>query len=183
MAATQRRGWRVGSGPEDDAVVQLERCFDRARPSLYRSAFAVSRDHHASEDALQDGFVRMRTHLDDFAAHPHPVAWMHRIVVNTAIDAWRKHRKTSPYDNPDLGGHSPASISPTDGVDLWMLVGELTPDHQTVLILHYVAGLRIREISKLHGCSTGTTKSRLSRARSELRELLLNSEGTVDDAT
>jgi RNA polymerase sigma factor (sigma-70 family) len=125
-----------------------------------------------AEDVLQDGFVKVFTHLHQFKADGEIGAWIRRIMVNTAINYLKKNSRYQSelafseipmhpvhFDNPEI--HLQAK-------ELADLIRQLPPGFQTILNLHAVEGFTHVEIGQILGINEGTSRSQYSRARALL---------------
>jgi len=133
---------------------------------------------------LQDAFVRGFEKLDQFHGESSFYTWIYRIAVNLALSGHRKGRnrrfsrlsqpgKNQPVaDPPDRSPGSDPSFA-LERLEREAIVeaalGELGPEHRAVVILKDFDGRRYAEISSLLNIPVGTVRSRLYRARSELR--------------
>ncbi len=154
----------------------------------YNVAYRILDDPDAAADATQDGFLKAYRKLDQYRGGSFK-AWLLRIITNTCYDLLRAHRRrpTSSLDkDPEEGdGEHDATLldtaeRPDDYVMRQELAGtiqaainQLPPDQRTVLVLSDVEGMNYQEIAEATGAALGTVKSRLSRARAHLRDLLL----------
>lgn len=141
-------------------------------------------DSHDAEDAAQDTFVKAYRNLDDFKPEASLYTWLYRIAVNTCIDYRRKPFFESLFKRSGEGEEltiDPAADSPSPerlyeskemGRALQKSLKRLSPKLRTVLILKEVEGLSYEEIAAVLEVSTGTVKSRISRAREEIRALM-----------
>ena len=112
-------GWRSapGSGvPSSGSVADLERLFREHWPRAYRAALLVTRDAAAAEDIAQEAFLAAVRNLDRFDRRRPFAPWLHRIVVNRAIDWTRARRLRAEVE---LGDHRPGRLQPEpDGTAL-----------------------------------------------------------------
>jgi RNA polymerase sigma-70 factor (ECF subfamily) len=138
-------------------------------------------------DIAQDAFVKAYAKLRSFDASSAFYTWLYRIAVNTAIDFLRR-RKSRPADSLDddkftTVGFEPASQNPRSNPErvaildeqrraLRTSIGRLSNKLRAVLVLHDVEGLSQEEVAEILRVPVGTVKSRVSRARAELRTLL-----------
>ncbi|AMQ01742.1 ECF subfamily RNA polymerase sigma-24 factor [Pedobacter cryoconitis] len=145
-------------------------------------------DFDAAE-VLNDGFLKVFTHIEKYDLEKPFKPWLARIITNTAIDRYRMNLKFSDHD--DVNDHEEigqaASIYEQLAYkDLLVLVQKLSPAYRTVFNLYAIDGYSHEEIASLLKISTGTSKSNLFKARQQLREKLavLNvnkpAEGTAD---
>jgi RNA polymerase sigma-70 factor (ECF subfamily) len=155
------RGARRGS------VDDLERLFREHWPRAYRAARLVTRDDAAAEDIAQEAFLAAVRNLDRFDRRRPFAPWLHRIVVNRAIDWTRARRLRAEVE---LGEHVPAAAAEPDG-DTFAHIADLPPEHRAVVVLRYVLEYTPGEIAELLGLPRGTVNSRLRRGLDRMREL------------
>ena len=154
---------------------------------LYAMAMRLTGDPHVAEDLVQDTVVRAYRAILRFDGR-HPRAWLLTILRNTNINRARKRTPTLLHD-PDAAFAQLAGrgADARDGTAEPAVHGELHPaleqallelsaDHQAVVALVDVDGLRYREAARLLGVPEGTVMSRLHRARRRLRDALAESE-------
>ena len=138
-------------------------------------------------DITQDALVKAYAKLRSFDASSAFYTWLYRIAINTAIDFLRR-RKSRPVDSLDDErftevGFEPPSKDPAadpekvataheQAAALRTAIGKLSEKLKSVLVLHDVEGLSQEEVAEILKVPVGTVKSRVSRARAELRELL-----------
>jgi RNA polymerase sigma-70 factor (ECF subfamily) len=142
------------------------------RPA-YRAAYLIVRDQAAAEDIAQEAFLSALRSLDRFDRRRPFAPWLHRIVVNRAIDwsrarALRREvgeagRPTEPQENP--GVH-----------DVTDALGRLSAEHRAVVVLRYMLGYTPGEIAKFLDLPRGTVNSRLRRALDQLGDRLREDE-------
>jgi len=153
---------------QNGSVDDLERLFRAHWPRAYRAALLVTNDAAASEDIAQEAFLAAVRNLDRFDRRRPFAPWLHRIVVNRAIDWTRARRLRAEVE---LGEHvaSAPDVEPGDGT--FARIGELSPEHRAVVVLRYVLEYTPGEIAKLLDLPRGTVNSRLRRGLDRLREL------------
>ena len=153
--------------------------------SVYRTAYRVLGERAAAEDATQDAFVSAFKHIRAFRGGSFK-AWLLRIVTNVCYDQLRaKQRRPATLlddadeDKPDSDRIPDRAESPEEFAERQELgsliqrgIGTLAPDHRLTLVYADVEGLSYEEIAQAMGTNVGTVKSRLSRARAELRDFL-----------
>lgn len=174
---------RVIGGDEEAFGILVERYQDRI--------FSAVRNYVSNpDDAIdisQEAFVKAYTKLKSFDAGSAFYTWLYRIAINSAIDFLRR-RKSRPADSLDDErfteiGFEPASHDPrTDPLGVATLheqtrtlrsaIARLSDKLRTVLVLHDIEGLSQEEVAKILEVPVGTVKSRVSRARAELKTLL-----------
>ncbi len=131
---------------------------------LYRAALAILGQRQEAEDAVQDAFL---TYLEKAPADlENPGGWLMRVLVNGAKSRLRrKWRQVLPLPE-DLSVQGPEERRELE--ELW----QLPPRDRAVIHLFYYQGYSAQEIAQMTGERPGTVRSRLSRARQRLRELL-----------
>jgi RNA polymerase sigma-70 factor, ECF subfamily len=153
----------------------------------YNVAYRILSDPDAAADATQDGFIKAYSKLNQYRGGSFK-AWVLRIVTNTCYDVLRarKRRPTSSLESEDQDAEHDSKLldkaeRPDDFVIRQELAGiiqaaisQLPPDQRTVLVLCDVEGLDYQEIAEATGIALGTVKSRLSRARARVRDILLS---------
>ena len=138
-------------------------------------------------DIVNDGFVKLFNHFPKFKLHEDAVnekmllAWLKKIMINTAIDELRKNELM-----PEIGGISDSDWTISDPhqdadqsllyKDLIVLIKELPPAYRIVFNLYVIDGYSHDEISKMLGMAAGNSKSNLSRGRSLLRKKIKSLE-------
>ena len=160
------RAWIRGA--QRGSVADLERLFREHWPRAYRAALLVTGDAAAAEDIAQEAFLSAVRHLDRFDRRRPFAPWLHRIVVNRAID-WTRARKLRA--EVELGATVSAPQLPERDGTVLGRIGDLTPEHRAVVVLRYVLEYTPGEIAELLDLPRGTVNSRLRRGLDRLREL------------
>jgi RNA polymerase sigma factor (sigma-70 family) len=132
-----------------------------------------------AKEVLNDAFLKVFTKLDQYNESLSFKGWVHRILVNTAIDYYRKHR----YDEPNLdlayAQHieiQEDAIATMNTKEVLKLVQQLSPSYRIVFNLAVVEGYSHEEIAKTLNISEGTSKSNLARAKTRLQQLILQEQ-------
>jgi RNA polymerase sigma-70 factor (ECF subfamily) len=151
----------------------LEQLFRSHWPRAHRAALLVVGDPAAAEDIAQEGFLAAVRALDRFDRSRPFGPWLHRIVVNRAID-WARARSL----RRELGmDDAPEPVAPererADRADeLAVALAELGPEHRAVIVLRYLLDYTPGEIAELLELPRGTVNSRLRRGLDRLEEVL-----------
>jgi len=157
------RAWIRGA--QRGSVDDLERLFRAHWPRAYRAARLVTGDSAAAEDIAQEAFLAAIRNLDRFDRRRPFGPWLHRIVVNRAIDWTRARRLRAEVE---LGDTVAAPAYQRNGFpDL----GDLSPEHRVVIVLRFVLEYTPGEIADLLELPRGTVNSRLRRGLDHLKEL------------
>lgn len=135
-----------------------------------------------AHDVVQDAFVQAFLKLHSFQGQSKFYTWLYRIAFNTAASSRRKHRPNLSLDQSrEHGGQEPlyAGEAPHDHIlrtervsRVQRALGTLSEDHRTILVLREMDGLAYEEIAEILELPVGTVRSRLFRARMQLREEL-----------
>jgi RNA polymerase sigma-70 factor (ECF subfamily) len=150
--------------------------------NLCRYTLGNDRD---ADDAAQDTFIKSYRGLKDFKPKKPFYTWLYRIAVNTCLDYRRKSASESFHQSrlPDaavLSAFPASEPSPEKlyelketGKTLELALAKLPRKLRTVIILREIEQLTYEEIAEIMNSSMGTVKSRISRAREMLRDLLI----------
>lgn len=169
---------------------QLDAIVLRYQDMVYRIAALRMRHQADAEDVFQEVFIRLVRHAGKLRSEEHIKAWLIRVTINCCnslhADAFRN--KTVPYDDGlEKSGDSededaqwttaPALMAEDEyGEDgdgsLMEAVKRLPPAYRDVIYLFYYEELPVRRIADILGASEGAIKTRLSRARSILKDRL-----------
>ncbi|EYD76941.1 RNA polymerase, sigma-24 subunit, ECF subfamily [Rubellimicrobium mesophilum DSM 19309] len=160
---------------EASAMARFEQEVLALRPALCAFARRLARQESDAEDLVQDTILRALAARARFREGSNLKAWLFTIMRNAFNTGWRRSRReTLPGPEAiEAGVVTPA----LQGTGLWAretmgrLLHDLSPAHREILILVPVLGLGYEEAAEVCGCSVGTIKSRLSRARAALAVL------------
>jgi len=129
-----------------------------------------------AEDILQDGFVKIFQKIDTFKGNGSLEGWMKRIMVNTALDAYRKaknFRHSIDIDTIEYTAETHQHVLESMGAkDLLLLIKTMPRGFRTVFNLYAIEGFAHKEIAEMLEITESTSKSQYSRARAYLQKLL-----------
>lgn len=160
---------------------------ERYEGRVYNLACSILGDREIARDAAQTAFIRAYQALPGFRADSGFYTWLYRIAVNVCLNAAQKEKRrrdsTSLDTLLDSGHFSTEHLwerrTPAGDFERLRLqetiqevLNLISPDHRLVIVLKDIEGMSQEEISRTLNCSVGTVKSRLSRARAHLRDLL-----------
>jgi RNA polymerase sigma-70 factor, ECF subfamily len=157
-------------GAQAGSKADLEELFRRHWPPAYRAAYYVVYDRAAAEDIAQEAWLSAIRALDRFDRRRPFGPWLHRIVVNRAIDwararALRKEIEAS-AEGPAAEG-AEHDLAARDELDA--ALATLSPERRAVVVLRYMLDYTPGEIAELLELPRGTVNSRLRRALDELQ--------------
>ena len=167
----------MGAGRDERASVRaaqrgsasgIEALFRLHWPRAYRAAYLVVHDGAAAEDIAQEAFLAAVRNLDRFDRGRPFGPWLHRIVVNRAIDWTRARQLRGEAELADVLA-APDAPAPLDGSLLGALAA-LPPEHRAVIVLRHLLEYTPGEIAELLGLPRGTVNSRLRRGLDSLKE-------------
>jgi RNA polymerase sigma-70 factor (ECF subfamily) len=158
-------------GAQRGSVSDLEELFRAHWPRAYRAAYLVTHDAAAAEDIAQESFLAALRALDTFDRRRPFGPWLHRIVVNRAIDWTRARRLRAEVElSKSVPAERERPRAPRD--DVLAALARLAPEHRAVVVMRYLLEFTPGEIAEALGLPRGTVNSRLRRGLDALREEL-----------
>jgi RNA polymerase sigma factor (sigma-70 family) len=133
-------------------------------------------------DILHEGFIKVFKHIASYQPGTALSAWIRRIMVNTAIDYYRKNsrRRTDDLETAyDLSNDDADAISQCSEQDILQAITQLTPAYRTVFNLYVIEGFSHREISEQLDITESTSRSNLVKARLKLQAILTSKNAIV----
>jgi len=177
----------LASALAQDVDLHFERMVREYQDRLYGFALRLTSRPEDAEEAVQDAFVRayraLKTYPSGRIRSMALRAWLYQITLNVVRNRFRRKR----HPTEALDGAAAQSVAdPAEGPearlemarqrqDLASLVGKLPTRYRTPLVLRYVEGLKLEEVSEILGQPLGTTKSNVHRAINALREAITQS--------
>jgi len=168
-------------------VIAFEELISGYEKKVYNTAYRYFENMEDARDITQEIFLKIFTSLKHFKQGSSFSTWLYRIAVNTCIDfSRRKKEDTLPIpDDMDANGTGLGEYSkqPEDVVESKELrkalneaIRALPEDQRICVVLRDIQGFSYMEIGQILNCSAGTVKSRISRSRRALKEILLKRE-------
>lgn len=154
---------------------------ERHQDRLYNAMTHVLGSAEEARDVVQDAFVQAYTKLATFQRTAAFYTWLYRIAFNLAISRRRKHHPTESIErNRELSGNEPIDQSaPTDRLEheerahqVRRALSMLSDEHRSILVLRDIDDRAYEDIAEILDVPVGTVRSRLHRARLQLREQL-----------
>jgi RNA polymerase sigma-70 factor, ECF subfamily len=158
------RAWVRGA--QNGSVDDVESLFRAYWPRAFRAAYLVAHDAAAAEDIAQEAFLAAIRSLDRFDRRRPFGPWLHRIVVNRAID-WARARRLRAEAELAAEVPAPEPPDPESGALLRALAA-LPPDHRAVIVLRHLLEYTPGEIAEVLDLPRGTVNSRLRRGLDRL---------------
>lgn len=168
----------------DKSIKRTERFMRHAMAahgnSVYLVALAQTRSEADAQDVAQDVFCRLLTDDTAFTSDEHLRAWLLRVTVNRCRELWRTPWRRRVESADDVGRELPAPGTGTEDAALaelradpvWQALQALPEKLRAVALLHYVEEYTTEEIARIVGSPPTTVRTRLHRARKQMRETL-----------
>lgn len=144
--------------------------------------YSTSREE--ASEVLNDSFMKVFHHLDRYDTAKPFTGWFRRILINTAINYYKKNLKHQYVQDIDTAPPVPVTrdiISHLSYQEIIGLVQQLSPTYRTVFNLYVIDGYSHEEIASMLLISEGASKSNLSRARANLRNMLKKSHEEIHE--
>lgn len=176
----------------------FEELVNENTPAIYSLLVRLVKNSEEAEDLTQETFIKAFRHIDQFRAEASLRTWLFRIAINEARNYfrwWKRRHWSSSVGLDDVKGLDKVSLPREDQFrfskqrssdpESWVAERErqalvtnaiylLDRKYREVLILRDIEGFQYEEISEMVGINLGTVKSRLARARQELKSRLEN---------
>ena len=161
-------------------MVAFEEIYRRHHRRVYSLCLRMTQNQSEAEDLAQDVFVQLFRKVGSFRGESAFTTWLHRMTVNQVLMHFRKkkvrdERSSEDEETPDRiepGTENPGAMPVVDRIALDNAIEQLPPGYRTTFVLHDIEGYEHEEVARIMGCSVGTSKSQLHKARMKLRALL-----------
>lgn len=158
----------------------FEELYRRHYRRVYSLCFRMLQNSAEAEDLTQDVFIQLHRKINSFRGDSAFTTWLHRLTVNQVLMHFRKrvvrYEKTAEEDEVPVqivpGTENQNKMSVIDKIALKKAIQELPEGYKKVFLLHDVEGYEHEEIAQILGCSVGTSKSQLHKARAKLKRML-----------
>lgn len=149
------------------------------KKSAYNIALRFLRNVEDAEDVSQEALIKVFRSIKNFNMQSTFKVWMYRIVVNACLDFKRKKTIDSYPIDEVINFAGTNNDNPDDMIDrnytseiVSLSIDKLEDDFKTIIILRDIQGFSYNEISEILSCNLGTVKSRISRARKTLKDII-----------
>lgn len=158
----------------------FEEIYKRHHRRVYSICLRMLSSPTEAEDLTQDVFIQLYRKVGSFRGDSAFTTWLHRMTVNQVLMHFRKRtvkyeKVTEEGETPDqmvTGTTDPNKMRIVDKIALDNAIEQLPTGYKNVFVLHDVEGFEHEEVAKILGCSVGTSKSQLHKARLKLQKLL-----------
>ena len=161
-------------------MAAFEELYQRHHRRVYSICLRMLQNASEAEDLTQDVFIQLYRKVGSFRGDSAFTTWLHRMTVNQVLMHFRK--RTVKFEKTTEEGETPVQIvSGTENPYRMPIVDKIAIEHaieqlpngyKNVFVLHDVEGFEHEEVARILGCSVGTSKSQLHKARLKLRKLL-----------
>lgn len=167
----------------------FEELVNRYQNNVYRLALRMCGNAHDAEEVAQEAFVAAWRGLPSFRGESKFSSWLYQLTSNAAVDFLRRekrHRNTTLVEEQlELAADgTPQQDAETSEMreNLQKALLALTPEHRQIFLLRQMEQLSYEEIGQLLRLESGTVKSRLNRAKKQLRQILLR-QGNIFESS
>jgi RNA polymerase sigma-70 factor, ECF subfamily len=171
-AATAGHLVRRAAGGDADAFEQLIRRMERR---VYGFAFQHLRDVEEAHDLAQEIFVKLYRNLARYDSERPFEPWFWKLAANTTIN-YRRRRVPLPIESPGDASPTEAPAAATHDPALVQALAQLDDAYRMPVLLHYYADLSLEQVALTLNLTVPAIKSRLHRARAQLRNFLAEAE-------
>ena len=147
---------------------QFEQNIREYAPNMYRLALAMLHNRQDAEDAVSEAVLRAYEKIHTLREADRFKPWIMQITANEARKIYGKNKRVTPVE--DMEAYMP--VFRDEKHELWDVVMQLEPAYREVIMLYFYERFTMKEISRIVRVPEGTVKSRLSRAKAKLREIM-----------
>jgi RNA polymerase sigma-70 factor (ECF subfamily) len=161
-------------------MLAFEELYQRHHRRVYSICLRMLQNASEAEDLTQDVFIQLYRKIGSFRGDSAFTTWLHRLTVNQVLMHFRK--RVVKFEKTTEEGETPVQIVNgtenhrkmpiVDKIALENAIEQLPDGYKNVFVLHDIEGYEHEEVAKILGCSVGTSKSQLHKARLKLRRLL-----------
>ena len=158
----------------------FEELYNRHHRRVYSLCLRMLQNTAEAEDLTQEVFIQLYRKIGSFRGDSAFTTWLHRLTVNQVLMHFRK--RTVKFEKTTEEGETPVQIVAgtenqakmpiVDKIALDKAIEQLPNGYRNVFVLHDVEGYEHEEVARILGCSVGTSKSQLHKARLKMRKLL-----------
>lgn len=164
----------------DGGMAAFEEIYKRHHRRVYSICLRMLQSTSEAEDLTQDVFIQLYRKIGSFRGDSAFTTWLHRMTVNQVLMHFRKRtvkyeKTTEEGETPEQmvnGTANPDRMRIIDKIALDNAIEQLPDGYKNVFVLHDVEGFEHEEVARILGCSVGTSKSQLHKARLKLQKLL-----------
>jgi RNA polymerase sigma-70 factor (ECF subfamily) len=176
----QSSDYALAQRAHQGSMEAFEVLYQRHHRRVYSLCLRMTQNVQEAEDLTQEAFIQLYRKIGSFRGDSAFTTWLHRLTVNQVLMHFRKRsvkmeKTTEEGETPVQivrGTENPNSMPVVDRIALDNAIAQLPPGYRSVFVLHDIEGHEHEEVARMLGCSVGTSKSQLHKARMKLRRLL-----------
>lgn len=150
----------------------FEDIYHQTKRGVYSIIFSVTKNHAATEDLMQDVYMKMMNSIDSYQAHTNFYNWLLTMARNQAIDYYRREKKVTQMDLNDFDAiNQSIESSPDEETKFQLMIDMLEDDHRAIILLRMVDDLKFKEIAKILNKPIGTILWQYQQALKRLKEV------------
>jgi RNA polymerase sigma-70 factor (ECF subfamily) len=180
VAGSQTSDYALARAAANGAAQALGDLYERHNRRVYAVCLGMTHNPAQAEDLTQEVFVHLFRKVGSFRGESRFSTWLHRLTVNLVLMHFRRNETRREQRQDTLEdrtvtlhrNHQPVSAQLIDRMALQSAMTQLPSGCRAVFVLFEIGGYKHDEIAAMLGCSSGTSKSQLHRARMKLRGLL-----------
>ena len=153
----------------------LKKLYEDYYPSMYPVCKRYANNEEDALDILHDGFIKVFKNIEKYQIGTSLVSWIKRVMVNTAIDYYRKETRRRSVDIEDakyIASDNADVLSNISANEIICLLQHLTPAYRSVFNLYVIEGYSHKELAGILNITESTSRSNLVKARTKLKELI-----------
>lgn len=164
--------------PNNSNPEAFERLVNSVKVKLYKTGMAILKNDDDVCDAIQETLLSAYKNFSSLNHEEYFATWITRILINKCYDIIKKNKKVT-YLNEKMEVEEDAAYYDRykEESTVERVLNEIDPDLKLVTVLFYYDGFSVKEISEMINIPEGTVKSRLSRARDKMYDILKKEEG------
>jgi RNA polymerase sigma-70 factor (ECF subfamily) len=150
---------------------RFEHFYSREFTTVAALAYVLSGSRTVAEEITQEAFEAAYREWERIGSFDRPGAWVRRVVANKAASSWRRRAAAVRAMSrlPATAEQQSGLEMSAEAVELWAAVRSLPRRQRQAVALHYVDDLPLGDVGEILGCSAGTVKTHLARARERLK--------------
>lgn len=171
---------KLAQSATEGNMAAFEELYNRHHRRVYSLCLRMLQNTAEAEDLTQEVFIQLYRKIGSFRGDSAFTTWLHRLTVNQVLMHFRK--RTVKFEKTTEEGETPVQIVAgtenqakmpiVDKIALESAIAQLPTGYKNVFVLHDVEGYEHEEVARILGCSVGTSKSQLHKARLKMRKLL-----------
>lgn len=153
----------------------LKKLYEFHYPVMYPVCRRYANTEEDALDILHDGFIKVFRHIDKYQSGTSLVSWIKRVMINTAIDFYRRESRRRAVDIDDaknLASGEADALSNISADEIIDLLQHLSPAYRSVFNLYVIEGYSHKELADILQITESTSRSNLVKARTKLKELI-----------